>query len=87
MGKDATEMAIDMNNDTPVPLATYPNEIEAQLAAQILEENCVAAYVQPLGFGYGGVGATQFIHHRVVVPQHSLQRAQEIIGAPPPTDA
>lgn len=81
-------MQVDMNNDTPVPLATYPNEIEAHLAAQLLEENGVAAFVQPLGFGYGGVGATQFIHHRVVVPQHSLQRAQEIIGAPPPrTDA
>lgn len=73
-------------NDTPVPLATYPNEIEAHLAAQLLEENGVAAYVQPLGFGYGGVGVTQFIHHRVLVPQRSLQRAQEIIGAPPPTD-
>ncbi len=71
-------------NDKPVPLTTYPNEMEAQLAAQLLAENGIAAIVQPLGFGYGGVGVTQFIHHRVLVPQHSLSRAEEILGEQAP---
>ena len=68
-------------NDKSVEFATYPNEMEAQMVAQLLRENGVGAYVQPLGFGYGGIGVTQFIPHRVLVYERNLDRAQEILDA------
>ena len=67
------------DGDKSVEFATYPNEMEAQMVVQLLQENGVGAYVQPLGFGYGGVGTIQFIPHRVLVYEHNLQRAQEIL--------
>lgn len=69
------------SNDRSVEFATYPNEMEAQMAAQLLRENGVGAFVQPLGFGYGGVGTFQFIPHRVLVYERNLERAQEILNA------
>ena len=68
-------------SDRSVEFATYPNEMEAQMVAQLLRENGVGAYIQPLGFGYGGVGTFQFIPHRVLVYEHNLGRAQEILDA------
>lgn len=68
-------------NDKSVEFATYPNEMEAQMVAQLLRENGVGAYIQPLGFGYGGVGTIQFIPHRVLVYERNLGRAQEILDA------
>ena len=68
-------------SDRSVEFATYPNEMEAQMVAQLLRENGVGAYIQPLGFGYGGIGVTQFIPHRVLVYERNLERAQEILGA------
>ena len=74
-------------NDTPTELTTYPNEIEAQMAAALLANNGIPTAVQPLGFGYGGVGLTQFIPHRILVPHNRLRQAQDILGAPsPPQD-
>ena len=69
------------DNDKSVEFATYPNEMEAQMVAQLLRENGVGAYIQPLGFGYGGIGVTQFIPHRVLVYERNLGRAQEIFDA------
>ena len=69
------------DNDKSVEFATYPNEMEAQMVAQLLRENGVGAYIQPLGFGYGGIGVTQFIPHRVLVYERNLERAQEILDA------
>ena len=69
------------DNDKSVEFATYPNEMEAQMVAQLLRENGVGAYIQPLGFGYGGIGVTQFIPHRVLVYERNLGRAQEILDA------
>lgn len=68
-------------NDISVELFTYPNEMEAQMAAQLLRENGIGSYIQPLGFGYGGVGAIQFIPHRVLVYERNLERAREILDA------
>ena len=68
-------------DDKSVEFASYPNEMEAQMVAQLLRENGVGAYIQPLGFGYGGIGVTQFIPHRVLVYERHLGRAQEILGA------
>ena len=67
------------SNDRSVEFATYPNEMEAQMVAQLLQENGVGAFVQPLGFGYGGVGTFQFIPHRVLVYEHNMERAREIL--------
>ena len=69
------------DNDKSVEFATYPNEMEAQMIAQLLRENGVGAYIQPLGFGYGGVGLIQFIPHRVLVYEHNLERAKDILDA------
>ena len=66
-------------NDRSVEFASYPNEMEAQMVAQLLRENGIGAFVQPLGFGYGGVGTFQFIPHRVLVYERNLERAQEIL--------
>ena len=68
------------DNDKSVEFATYPNEMEAQMVAQLLRENGVGAYIQPLGFGYGGIGVTQFIPHRVLVYERNLGRAREILN-------
>ena len=73
-------------NDNPTELTTYPNEIEAQMAAALLANNGIPAAVQPLGYGYGGVGLTQFIPHRILVPRRRLAQAQRILGAPPSLD-
>ena len=70
-------------NDKSVEFATYSNEMEAQMVAQLLRENGVGAYIQPLGFGYGGIGVTQFIPHRVLVYERNLGRAQEILMLKP----
>ena len=64
-----------------VPLETYPNEMEAQMMAQILEGNGIPTAVQPMGGGYGALGVTQFIHHRLYVAEEDLERAQEIASA------
>lgn len=70
-------------NDNPTELTTYPNEIEAQMAAALLANNGIPAAVQPLGYGYGGVGLTQFIPHRLLVPRRHLRQAQQILGGNP----
>ena len=61
-----------------VPLDTYPNQMEAQMMAQILEGNGIPAVIQPMGAGYGALGVTQFIHHRLFVPEEDFERAKEI---------
>ena len=68
-------------------LVTYPNEMEAQMAAQLLRENGVGAYVKPLGFGYGGVGMIQFIPHQVLVYRRNVDAAREILGVDADVDA
>ena len=69
------------DSEKSVEFATYPNEMEAQMIAQLLRENGVGAYIQPLGFGYGGVGMIQFIPHRVLVYEHNLEREKDILDA------
>lgn len=66
-----------------VPLDTFPNEMEAQLAAQVLQGEGVPVVVKPLGGGYGVFGVTPFIHHRVYVPEDMLERAREVLQAGP----
>lgn len=51
------------------------------MVAELLRENGVGAFVQPMGFGYGGVGTFQFIPHRVLVYERNLERAQGILDA------
>ncbi|MDA0768803.1 MAG: hypothetical protein BZY79_00525 [SAR202 cluster bacterium Casp-Chloro-G4] len=61
-----------------VPLDTFNNEMEAQMMAQILEEYGIPAVIQPMGGGYGALGVTQFIPHRLFVPEEDFDRAKEI---------
>lgn len=66
------------DNSKSVALATYPNEMEAQMTAQILKENGIPVSIQPLGGGYGALGVIQFIPHRVYVTEDNLERAKEL---------
>ena len=61
-----------------VPLNTFPNEMEAQMMLQILDGHGIPAVIQPMGGGYGALGVTQFMHHRLYVPKEDLERAKEI---------
>jgi|GEM_PF-1369536 hypothetical protein len=61
-----------------VPLNTFPNEMEAQMMLQILDGHGIPAVIQPMGGGYGALGVTQFMHHRLYVPEEDLERAMEI---------
>lgn len=66
-----------------VPLETFNNQMEAQMMAQILDGYGIPTVLQPLGGGYGALGVTQFIHHRLYVPEDDLERAQEIAAGDP----
>ena len=63
------------------PLETFPNEMEARMTAQILEENGIPTVVQPLGGGYGAFGVDSFIHHRVYVNEEQLKDAHELVDS------
>ena len=63
----------------PVALVTYPNEMEARMLAQLLESEGIASYVQALGAGYGALGVTQFIPHRIFVSPDKIEKAKEIL--------
>ena len=63
----------------PVALVTYPNEMEARMLAQLLESEGIASYVQALGAGYGALGVTQFIPHRIFVSPDNIEKAKEIL--------
>lgn len=64
-----------------VEFGTYPNEIEAHLVGQILQDEKIPIVLKPLGTGYGGFGVTQWIHHRIYVPEDDLDRARKIIAS------
>ena len=62
-----------------VPLETYPNEMEAMMAAQLLESDGIPSFVKPMGGGYGALGVTQFIHHRVYVQEANFEEARKLL--------
>lgn len=64
---------------TETLLKVYPNEMEAQLWAGILEEEGIRALVKPQGIGYGGWGQTVFIPHAVYVLTEDIENARAII--------
>ena len=68
-----------MTTKKAVPLETYPNEMEALMTAQLLESIGIAAFVKPMGGGYGALGVTQFIHHRVYVQEASFEDARKLL--------
>ncbi len=61
-----------------VPLASYPNEMEASLIVQRLEGEGIPAFIKPLGGGYGILGVNPFIPHRVHVPIEMLDKAKAV---------
>ncbi|MCH8061834.1 MAG: DUF2007 domain-containing protein [Chloroflexi bacterium] len=68
-----------MTTGKAVPLDTYPNEMEALMTAQLLESVGIAAFVKPMGGGYGALGVTQFIHHRVYVQERDVDEARKML--------
>ncbi len=64
-----------------VRFETYPNEIEAQFVAHILEDERIISVVKPMGGGYGGLGVTQWIFHTLFVEEDDLKRAQEVMAS------
>ena len=68
-----------MTTKRAVPLETYPNEMEALMAAQLLESVGIPAFVKPMGGGYGALGVTQFIHHRVYVQEANFEEARKFL--------
>ncbi len=68
-----------MTTKKAVPLETYPNEMEALMTAQLLESIGIAAFVKPMGGGYGALGVTQFIHHRVYVQERDVDEARKML--------
>ncbi len=67
-------------NRKMVPLASYPNEMEASLVVQQLEAEGIPAFVKPLGGGYGILGVNPFIPHRVHVPIEMLEHARRLVS-------
>ncbi|MBI2873100.1 MAG: DUF2007 domain-containing protein [Chloroflexi bacterium] len=63
-----------------VRIATYPNEMEARLWAQRLEEHGIPSVVRPLGAGYGALGAFSFIHHGLYVLEERAEEASRIVA-------
>lgn len=70
-----------------VELDTYPNEIEARFVEGILSGEGISVVVKPMGSGYGGFGATQWISHRVYVVEEDLERAKQILDETEPEHA
>ena len=68
-----------MTTKRAVPLDTYPNEMEAFMTAQLLESIGIPAFVKPMGGGYGALGVTQFIHHRVYVQESDFEEACKML--------
>ncbi len=68
-----------MTTKKTVPLDTYPNEMEAFMTAQLLESVGIPAFVKPMGGGYGALGVTQFIHHRVYVQESDVDEARKLL--------
>ena len=68
-----------MTASKTVPLDTYPNEMEALMTAQLLESIGIPAFVKPMGGGYGALGVTQFIHHRVYVQESDVDEARKML--------
>ena len=68
-----------MTTKRAVPLITYPNEMEALMTSQLLESIGIYALIKPMGGGYGALGVTQFIHHRVYVQESDLDEARKML--------
>ena len=68
-----------MTTKKAVPLDTYPNEMEALMTAQLLESIGIPAFIKPMGGGYGALGVTQFIHHRVYVQESDVDEARKLL--------
>ena len=59
-------------------LATLPNEMEARLLVDRLEEEGIRSMIKPRGAGYALAGPLSFIPHSVYVLEEHLERARQI---------
>ena len=68
---------------------TYPNEMEARLLADRLQEEGIRSVIKPRGAGYAlGYGAHSFTPHSLYVLEPDLERARSVAdNASPEEDA
>lgn len=58
---------------------TYPNEMEARLLADRLQEEGIRSVIKPRGAGYAlGYGAHSFTPHSLYVLEDDLERARSV---------
>lgn len=58
---------------------TYPNEMEARLLADRLQEEGIRSVIKPRGAGYAlGYGAHSFVPHSLYVLERDLERARSV---------
>ena len=62
-----------------VAIATFPNEIEAQLCAQRLAEAGIRSVLVPLGGGPGVFGTATMLPHEVRVLAEEAGRARRLL--------
>lgn len=70
-------------------VGTYPNEMEARLLADRLQEEGIRSVIKPRGAGYAlGYGAHAFSPHSLYVMERDLERARSVAdNASPEGDA
>ncbi len=66
-------------------VGTYPNEMEARLLADRLQEEGIRSVIKPRGAGYAlGYGAHSFSPHSLYVLERDLERARSVADAGSP---
>ncbi len=66
-------------------VGTYPNEMEARLLADRLQEEGIRSVIKPRGAGYAlGYGAHSFSPHSLYVLERDLERAKNVADADSP---
>ena len=66
---------------------TYPNEMEARLLADRLQEEGIRSVIKPRGAGYAlGYGAHSFTPHSLYVLEPDLERARSVADNPSPEE-
>ena len=66
-------------------VGTYPNEMEARLLADRLQEEGIRSVIKPRGAGHAlGYGAHSFAPHSLYVLEDDLDRARSVADTAPP---
>ncbi|MCC6314651.1 MAG: hypothetical protein IT337_11645 [Thermomicrobiales bacterium] len=66
-------------DETPVVVATAPNEPLAQLWASVLQEAGIRVLVRSVGPGIGGWGSAAMMEHDLLVLPADLDAARDLL--------